>query len=508
MRFSGIALIATQSLNGEIFTLESLQKAFNGVTDIKVPVFIDHDYSKIVGEARLWLESDPIQVMYECEANVDREYKGVSIGINVTEWDEASDGTMLIKNFIIYELSLTDNPAIPYVTVDAQTFSKILHKLKPAMKPEPQEVKPEIQPEIKPAVQEVKSEIKSEIQEVKSEIKPAVQEEVKEIKQDVKYNMEDLTKSIKPNINKNELITAIENYALTKTPFRVTIKKEFVDADAQGPALDPYPKYATLTARLERFLNRGEIKGSVAQFVTFTVPEWSLLPDDGTNVNDATQNVSVITEDIKYYGYKQTVSKGIQLNSNWNIVQALARTALNLSTYAIDKVMYSKIDGDATITAIYGGGKTSEGTLTSGDKFNVGLVIDIVDSIRKSKKNGKVIIVVSEKQFGDLLRDSNLYNMSISGAQVVGSEKDFYEGIDVYGALVIPMSGLNTGTGSGGITTYHGCALVVGSCAFVAGDPELSVNFDPNKMVDIINIMKPIACKVLDSDAVRRVITA
>jgi hypothetical protein len=490
MRFSGIALIATQSLNGEIFTIESLQKAFNGVSDIKVPVFIDHDYSKIVGEARLWLESDPIQVMYECEANVDREYKGVSIGINVTEWDEASDGTMLIKNFIIYELSLTDNPAIPYVTIDAQTFSKILHKLKPAVKSEIQEVKPEIKPIIQ------------------SEIKPEIQEEVKEVKPEIKYNMEDLTKSIKPNVNKNELITAIENYSISKTPFRVTIKKEFVDADAQGPALDPYPKFATLTARLERFLNRGEIKGSVAQFVTFTVPEWALLPDDGTNVNDATQNVSVITEDIKYYGYKQTVSKGIQLNSNWNIVQALARTALNLSTYAIDKVMYGKIDGDATITAIYGGGKTAENALTSGDKFNVSLVIDIVDSIRKSKKNGKVVIVVSEKQFGDLLRDSNLYNMSISGSQVVGSEKDFYEGIDVYGALVIPMSGLNTGTGSGGITTYHGCALVVGSCAFVAGDPELSVNFDPNKMVDIINIMKPIACKVLDSEAVRRVITA
>jgi hypothetical protein len=502
MRFSGIALIATQSLNGEIFTIESLQKAFDGVTDIKVPVFIEHDYSKIVGEARLWLEQNPIQVLYECEANVDREYKGVSIGINVTEWDEASDGTMLIKNFIIYELSLTDNPAIPYVTIDAQTFSKILHKLKPEVKPE---VKPEIKPEVKP---EIKPEIESEVKpEIESEVKPEIESEIKtEI--ELKYNMEDLTKSIKPNVNKNELITAIENYAQTKTPFRVTIKKEFIDADAQAPSLEPYPKFATLIPRLERFLNRGEIRGSVAQFVTFTVPEWALLPDDGTNVSDASQNVTVVTEDIKYYGYKQTISKGIQLNSNWNIVQTLARTALNLSAYAIDKVMYSKIDGDATITAIYGGGKTSEGALTSGDKFNVSLVVDIVDSIRKSKKNGKVIIVVGEKQFGDLLRDSNLYNMSISGTQVVGSERDFYEGIDVYGALVIPMSGVTTGTGSGSITTYHGCAFVVGACAYVAGDPELSVNFEPNKMVDVINIMKPIACKVLDPDAVRRVITA
>lgn len=121
----GIALIPSHSLNDHFYTFESIEN----FQEVVVPIYVDHDYNSMsIGYARIYYSDQDKALLYEGEVEDGyEEYQHVSVGIYVVDYELTEETKrMVIRKFMIYELSLTNNPAIPFTTLEFEKIKNIV----------------------------------------------------------------------------------------------------------------------------------------------------------------------------------------------------------------------------------------------------------------------------------------------------------------------------------------------------------------------------------------------
>lgn len=450
MRFiKGIALIPSHSLNNHFYTFESIES----FQDVVVPIYVDHDYSvNSIGYAKIFYSEADKALLYEGEIEEGYEQYGhVSVGIYVVDYELTEESKrMVIRKFMIYELSLTNNPAIPFTTLEFEKIKNIVHN------------------------------------------------------NSIKYNMSNMPEI--PKSETNVLIEKLNDYFNTHKPTRFTITKETIDATPFGTRNESglFPIPSTLRTNSHLFTTRGIVDGKNVVFVTATMPKWADFPD-GSAPPDATQTISEVSVGAIYTGYRQSVTDLAKVVSKVDLVNELVRLGVIMGDLRLDEKV--ELEALTSTNVIYANGKTTEGAIASTDKISASEILTIVKFFRDQGKFGQIVMFVHPKQFTDLANDSNVLSLHISGNKVVGSEEEIRE-LDVYGVKVYPSNFLTTGTGAGGITTYRAVAFVEGAIGQGYGDVEVEIWRDGNAQKDIITVKKLVATKILDTNGVTRYISA
>ncbi|MEM5810192.1 MAG: hypothetical protein QW156_04870 [Candidatus Aenigmatarchaeota archaeon] len=446
----GIALIPSHSLNDHFYTFESIEN----FQEVVVPIYVDHDYNSMsIGYARIYYSDQDKALLYEGEVEDGyEEYQHVSVGIYVVDYELTEETKrMVIRKFMIYELSLTNNPAIPFTTLEFEKIKNIIHNT------------------------------------------------------NIKYNMSE-TPKIPDNVHTNVIIEKLNDYFNTHKTTKFTITKETIDATPFATRNENglFPIPSTLKTNSHLYTTKGIIDGKNVIFVTATMPKWADFVD-GSAPSDATQTISEVSVNAIYTGYRQSVTDLAKSVSKIDLVNELVRLGVVMGDLRLDEKV--EIEGETSTNVIYANGKTSESALTTSDILTANDILTISKFFRDNGKVGQIVMFVHPKQFSDLARDSNVLSLHISGNKVVGSEEPIRE-LNVYGVKVFPSNFHTTGTGAGGITTYRSVAFVEGAIGQGYGDIEVEIWRDGNTLKDVITVKKLVATKILDAQGVVKFISA
>jgi len=230
---------------------------------------------------------------------------------------------------------------------------------------------------------------------------------------------------------------------------------------------------------------------------------------------DATEGTEPEELAVTVEGLEITVKEIIaSLGVTRRVVEQVTFNVVDVLTNLIGEAVANKEDKDilAALNAasgiagtIYGGGKSAEDLVTSSDVFDTDILADAITAMRKEKREPRYL-VIHPAQENPLLKSDRFVNAAQYGGRdvILNGEIGQYLGIRVMKTTQVP-----TGTGAGGITTYH--AFMLGQRVWVEEvkrDPDVETDYKPGERKTKLFGTMEYGLGVLNVKGIVKIITA
>jgi len=171
-----------------------------------------------------------------------------------------------------------------------------------------------------------------------------------------------------------------------------------------------------------------------------------------------------------------------------------------------DKDILAGLDAATGIAGtIYGGGKAAENLIEAADVLTTDLLANAITAMRKEKREPRYVIIHPAQENALLKSDKFINAASYGGREVImNGEIGQWLGIKVLKTTQVP-----TGTGAGGITTYH--AFMIGERVWVEEvkrDPEVESKYEPGERKTYLYGTMEYGLGVLNPKGIVKLITA
>ena len=200
------------------------------------------------------------------------------------------------------------------------------------------------------------------------------------------------------------------------------------------------------------------------------------------------------------------VTRQVVEQVTFNVVDVLTDLLSEAVANKEDADILDALDSATGIAAtLYGGDATSEGEVAEGDVLTTDLIADGVTAMRKEKREPRYL-VIHPAQENALLKSDQFINAAQYGGRevILNGEIGQWLGIKVLKTTQIP-----TGTGSGGITTYH--AFLLSDRVWVEEvkrDPEVETKYEPGERKTYLYGTMEYGLGVLNPKGIVKIITA
>ena len=191
---------------------------------------------------------------------------------------------------------------------------------------------------------------------------------------------------------------------------------------------------------------------------------------EGSAPSEASYTIDALEVTLGEYGNTVSVSYTVLEDISADVVATMEDGFVEAAKLKEDEIILTQLDaidaGDLA-AVLYGGDATSEDGVDSGDIMDPDLIGKAVKEVMEEGfpvKAGDMAVVLHPKQYQDLVLNTQFTNVAAWGARDVVSTGRLtsYMGVDILVSGKVP-----TGTGSGGITTYHAYAFRKDAVALV-----------------------------------------
>lgn len=201
-----------------------------------------------------------------------------------------------------------------------------------------------------------------------------------------------------------------------------------------------------------------------------------------------------------------SVTRQVVEQITFNVVDVLTNLLGESVANKEDKDILAALDAASGIAGtVYGGGKAAENQVASGDVFDTDILADAITAMRTQKREPRYL-VIHPAQENPLLKSDRFVNAAQYGGRevILNGEIGQYLGIRVLKTTQTP-----TGTGAGGITTYH--AFLVGDRVWVEEvkrDPDVESKYEPGERKTYLYGTMEYGIGVLNPRGLVKIITA
>lgn len=217
-------------------------------------------------------------------------------------------------------------------------------------------------------------------------------------------------------------------------------------------------------------LRRGEAK---AKFYKIASLAFSQLTE-GAAPSEASQAISVIEVVPTEFGAVQGITDTQLEQAEVDLIATIERTMKDAAWKTLNDLIIDAVDSPDVTNVVYGGAAASESEITSQDVMTLDLVMRAKQKILSSKiavAPGDLVLVLHPKQYYDLLNDAKLFNVIAHEPSTV-----FKDALEmVLGCEIVISDQVNTGSGSGDLTTYHAILFKKAEAVGLAVERELRI---------------------------------
>jgi len=201
-----------------------------------------------------------------------------------------------------------------------------------------------------------------------------------------------------------------------------------------------------------------------------------------------------------------SVTRQVVEQITFNVVDVLTDLLSEGVANKEDKDVLAALNAATGIAGtLYGGGKSAEGDLVAADVLNTDLIADGVTAMRKEKREPRYVIIHPAQENALLKSDKFINAAQYGGREVIlNGEIGQWLGIRVLKTTQVP-----TGTGAGGITTYH--AFLISERVWVEEvkrDPEVEPKYEPGERKTYMYGTMEYGLGVLNAKGIVKIITA
>jgi len=201
-----------------------------------------------------------------------------------------------------------------------------------------------------------------------------------------------------------------------------------------------------------------------------------------------------------------SVTRQVVEQITFNVVDILTDLLSEGVANKEDKDVLAALNAASGIAGtLYGGGKSAEGDLVAADVLTTDLIADGVTAMRKEKREPRYVIIHPAQENALLKSDKFINAAQYGGREVVlNGEIGQWLGIKVLKTTQVP-----TGTGSGGITTYH--AFFISERVWVEEvkrDPEVEPKYEPGERKTYMYGTMEYGLGILNPKGIVKIITA
>ena len=494
LRIRGVVAIPRVSRNGYFYPPEELEKAVKRLSGKPIPIYFEHvSADRAAGYAFLRWNPEKLQVEFEGVV-VDRDVaekirrgiiQHVSLGADYYTL-EPMNGYNIVRGLEFRELSLVAVPGMPEARVETVEKLMLLERL------------------------ETKNPLKRRNPSMNG------RKQSENTAQTLRKASEELRKAIEKVYKMMDVEVVEENIGGGETDYDAIARRLRESlTSSSAPTIPQWtPPIINLPPGVEAGLRkytrlavlpRGTSKAVVTRITT---PSFSLLTE-GSEISDAAQTMDNVEIETQEYGAAQTVTDTVMESMTGDLVQAIERALQRAAIRNEDKVLINALQSASGIDVIYGGGKTAEADLTSDDRLTWRLVLEAKKKIMEKGRDvgeGRLALLLHPKQWLDLMND-------VGANLVAAGDRAFVESGEVlrlFGVDIVVSDQLPTGTGSGGITTYHGFMFVKEEALGLAVTRDLRIELDRdiNKRTTSIVATHRVGAAVIDGDSALRIVTA
>lgn len=239
--------------------------------------------------------------------------------------------------------------------------------------------------------------------------------------------------------------------------------------------VDPYVVPAALPLDLTKYVEVKTLrKGQAsAKFYSITALTFSKVTE-GTAPSPASQSVSTVTVTPDTYEVVQEYTDKDLREAEIDIVGAIEKAMALGHKKTVNDLIIDAVDSDDVSNVVYGGDAEDESSVDSSDTMSFTTLIKAKQKILDGHiacEVGELVCIMSTKQYYDLLVDSNVTKiLNTDNAPFV---KDALE--QLLGIEIVVSDQVNTGTGSGGITTYHAVLFKKNEAVGLAVERDLRI---------------------------------
>jgi len=421
LRVWGVAIKAGVSRNRNVYLEDELRKAAETLKG--KPVYLEHvSAGNAVGRVvNAWWDPDEAAVFFEAEIYdedvADRIRAGLIQRVSIGADYEVLDDARIPRGLSFRELSLVAAPGVP------ETRLEVLERLKGGVPHKLREVGEEV----------------GELGGV----------------------------SLLPRVGEDRYgrVASLLREAVTSTAATAAIPQVWAPEIARSPAgvvanlRDVVKVYPQIKAK----------PGDKVKIPRIATPEFVEF-SEGSAPSEASYTIDALEVTLGEYGNTVSVSYTVLEDISADVVATMEDGFVEAAKLKEDEIILTQLDaidaGDLA-AVLYGGDATSEDGVDSGDVMDPDLIGKAVKEVMEEGfpvKAGDMAVVLHPKQYQDLVLNTQFTNVAAWGARDVVSTGRLtsYMGVDILVSGKVP-----TGTGSGGITTYHAYAFRKDAVALV-----------------------------------------
>ena len=227
---------------------------------------------------------------------------------------------------------------------------------------------------------------------------------------------------------------------------------------------------------------------------------------EGVKPDDLAVTVDRLEITVKEIIAAISVTRQVIEQVTFNVVDVLTDLLSEGVANKEDKDILAALNAASGIAGtLYGGDATQESEVDSSDVFSTDLLANAITTMRKEKREPREV-VIHPAQEGPLLKSDKFINAAQYGGRevIMNGEIGQWLGIRVLKTTQVP-----TGTGAGGITTYH--AFLISERVWVEEvkrDPEVEPKYEPGERKTYLYGTMEYGLGILNAKGIVKLITA
>ena len=227
---------------------------------------------------------------------------------------------------------------------------------------------------------------------------------------------------------------------------------------------------------------------------------------EATKPDDLAITVDRLEITVKEIIAPLSVTRQVIEQVTFNVIDVLTDLLSQAVANKEDKDILAALNAASGIAGtVCGGGKAAENEVAAGDVFDTDILADAITAMRNNNRDAR-FLVIHPAQENALLKSDRFVNAAQYGGRevIMNGEIGQYLGIRVLKTTQVP-----TGTGAGGITTYH--AFLLGERAWVEEvkrDPDVESKYEAGERKTYMYGTMEYGLGVLNAKGIVKIITA